>query len=211
MSQQAALPRNVLSLLCLPLVLGCQSTDAIPVSNTVPSSLQVPEDVRRLAVLHGRTRHGDERDAYSRLEGAVFQLKELRPSLRIFDRSHLAAVLREQRFELSGAVSDRTAVRIGRLLGVDSMLIYHIEGPSLRDRMFAEHYDDLPPFLVASKIIRVESGEVVFHNVVTAPIQDPLERRGTHLSSEFSPEPVMRHALERGVAQTVSDLRRAFR
>ncbi len=215
MSHQVALSWNVLHLLFLPLLLSCQTTNELPASssvrNTVPSSLKIPKDVRRVAVLHGSTRHHDEREAYSRLEGAVFQLKELRPTLRIFERSDLAAVLREQRFELSGMVSDKTAVRIGQLLGVDSMLIYQIQGPTLRDRMFAEQYEELPPFFVTSKIIRVESGEVVFHNVVTAPIRESSEAGGMRRRSEFSPGPLMRDALRRGVAQTISDLRRAFR
>ena len=116
----------VLVLLCG--IVGCQSghprvVAAPTLQNTVPASLQVPATVQRLAVLHPKTSSRELRDAYARLEGAAFLLKEQRPSLRIVDRSYLSQILDEQRFQAGGSVSDDTAIRIGRLLGVDSVLL----------------------------------------------------------------------------------------
>ena len=111
---------------------------------------------------------------------------------------------------MSGAVSDETAIRIGRLLGVDSVLIYRIEGPTMRDRLFARYYGDLPPFMVTSKIVRVESAEVVFYNVVTTRMAGPNDGSSMSLT-ESDLQPTIRVALEDGVAQTIADLRNAFR
>ena len=133
-----------------------------------PPVLPIPAGVQRMAVLYPRGGNPEWSSAYSRLEEAAFQLKTLRPNLRIIDRSHTPAIVSEQRFQVGGLVSDESVVRIGQMLGVDSVLIYLIDGPTLRDRFWARQHRDLPPVIVTSKIIQVESGEVAYHNVVTA-------------------------------------------
>ncbi len=198
----------------LPALIGCYlpTPPAAPVSATargLPPLFTVPPDVQRLAVLYPKTSDRELMDAYIRLEGAAFQLKAQRPSLRIIERFHLATVLDEQRFQLGGAVSEESAIRLGRLLGVDSVLIYRIEGPTLRERLWARHHEDLPPYTVTSKIIRVESAEVVFHNVVTARVE---QSDGWSVASADSQDfqRLGRAALERGIAETVANLRLAF-
>jgi hypothetical protein len=43
-------------------------------------------------------------------------------------------------------VSEQTAIRLGRVLGVDSVLLYRIQGATPRDNMLARFYGALPPF-----------------------------------------------------------------
>ena len=126
------------------------------------------------------------------------------------DRSYLSQILDEQRLQAGGSVSDDTAIRIGRLLGVDSVLLYDIEGPTRRDWLFARSHDDVPPYVVTSKVILVESAEVVFHNVVTAPV-DGQDRNTSRNFDSAALSRVSRAILDRGVVQTIEDLRHAFR
>ena len=149
-------------------------------------------------------------DAYARLESAAFQFKEQRPALRIVDRFHLNEILEEQRFQMSGDVSDETAIRLGRLLGVDCVLLYQIDGPSMRDWVLADNHGDLPPFHVKSKIVSVESAEVLFHNAVTAQVDGHDVETPRFYNSE-SMSSLARAALDRGVERTIHDLRHAFR
>jgi len=190
-----------LGLLVAVVLEGCASDQYVAqTSQTISPSVRAPLSIQRMVVLYPTTSQRDLRDAYTRLEAAVFKLKEERPSLRIVDRRYLPAIIREQQFQLGGMVSEDTAVQVGRVLGVDSVLIYHIEGPSLRDVVFARFSGDVPPIVISSKVIIVESAEVVFHNVVTTgvePARDPLH---THV----------RTALERAIARTSADLLRAF-
>lgn len=174
-----------------------------------PQVLPIPADVQQMAVLYPRGGTPDWSNAYGRLEGEAFQLKTFRPNLRIIDRSHMQAIVSEQRFQVGGLVSEDSAVRIGQMLGVDSVLIYRIDGPTLRDRFFARQHRDLPPMTITSKIIRVESGEVVYHNVVTATV-DETEVSGWSLSDNVDYHRWSREALDRGIMQTVYDLHRAF-
>jgi hypothetical protein len=174
-----------------------------------PLVLPIPADVQRVAVLYPREAHPDWSSAYGRLEGAAFQLKTFRPNLRIIDRSHMPAIVSEQRHQVGGLVSEDSAVRIGQMLGVDSVLIYRIEGPTIRDRFFARAHRDLPSVTITSKIIRVESGEVVYHNVVTARA-DEAEGFGWSLSDNIDYHRWSSEALDRGIMQTVYDLHRAF-
>jgi hypothetical protein len=172
-------------------------------------TLPIPADVQRIAVLYPHGGSHEWSSAYSRLEGAAFQLKALRPNLRIIDRSHMLAIVSEQRFQGGGLVSDESAVRIGQMLGVDSVLIYRIDGPTLRDRVWARWHRDLPPVTVTSKILRVESAEVVYHNVVTARA-DEAEGFSWSLPDHLDYQGWSRAAIDRGILQTVFDLRRAF-
>lgn len=207
--------RRVIAAWSIPLLLslaGCYTvpTGPPPVWNTAVASLRIPVDVERLAVLYPRTYNRELLQAYARLAGATFQLKERRPALRIVERFDLPTIRSEQIFQLSGIASDETAVGVGRLLGADSVLLYQIDGPSLRDRLLARLYGNLPPFLVTSKIIRVESAEVVYHNVVTAPIASrhhPLP----FFDGESWKDQTFQTALDRGIAQTIDDLHQAFR
>ena len=176
---------------------------------STPRVLPIPADVQRMAVLYPRGGPPEWSSAYSRLEGAAFQLKTFRPNLRIIDRSHMPTIVSEQRFQVGGLVSEESAVRIGRMLGVDSVLIYRIDGPTLRDRFFARQNRDLLPVTITSKIIRVESGEVVYHNVVTARGDEP-EGSWLSLSDDVDYQRWSREAIDRGIMQTVYDLRRAF-
>jgi len=184
-------------------------TESAVSSRSEPSVLPVPFDVQQMAVLYPRGETPDWSSAYSRLEEAAFQLKTFRPNLRIIDRFHMQTIVSEQRFQVGGLVSEDSAVRIGQTLGVDSVLIYRIDGPTLRDRFFARRHRDLPPMTITSKIIRIESGEVVYHNVVTAHVDD-TEDSGWSLSDNIDYHRWSREALDRGILQTVYDLHRAF-
>lgn len=194
------------------LMASCPSvtTQATPTFSfrSTPQVLPIPPDVQRIAVLCPRGGPPEWSSAYSRLEGATFQLKKFLPNLRIIDRSHMPTIVSEQRFQAGGLVSEESAIHIGRILGVDSVLIYRIEGPSLRDRFFARQNRDLLPVTVTSKIIRVESGEVVYFNVVTARGDEP-EGPCLH-SDDVDYQRWSREAIDRGIMQTVYDLRRAF-
>lgn len=192
---------------------GCSSTPppspAIARVDLSFPALAIPSDVQRMAVLYPRGANSEWSSAYSRLEGAAFQLKAYRPTLRIIDRSNIPTVVTEQRFQTGGLVSDESAVRIGQMLGVDSVLIYRIDGPTLRDRFWARQHQDLPPITVTSKIIRVESAEVVYLNVVTARVDEADGSRWL-LSDNVDYQRWSREALDRGIMQTVVDLQRAF-
>jgi len=208
-----ALPRL---LMMAVLVSSCSapSTQTTPTFGlrTLPPAATIPADVQQLVVLYPRGGTPDWSNAYGRLEGAAFQLKMVRPTLRIIDRSHMQAIVSEQRFQTGGLVSEDSAVRIGHMLGVDSVLIYRIDGPTLRDRFFAREHHDLPPITITSKIIRVESGEVVYHNVVTARVDrvDMVAGFEWSLSENVDYHRWSREALDRGIIQTVDDLHRAF-
>jgi hypothetical protein len=188
------------------LLSGCQSwhAPAAPdVSNTVPESLRAPQIIQRVVVLYPSASNREVRDAYSHLEAEVFRLKDARPSLRVVDRLHLPAILREQEFQLRGVVSDDTAVRVGRVLGVNAVLLYHVEGPTLRDVVLAKFSGDMPPVVITSKVIIVETAEVAFLNVVTSPILPGAE--------SIQSQSQVRAALNRAIARTAEDLRHAFR
>lgn len=202
---------NILTMAVLAASCTSHATQTTPTSSVrlTPQILPIPADVQRVAVLYPRGETPDWASAYGRLEEAAFQLKASRPDLRIIDRFHMRTIASEQRYQASGSVSEESAVRIGQMLGVDSVLIYRIDGPTLRDRFFARQHRDLPSVTITSKIIRVASGEVVYHNVVTARA-DEIEGSGWSLSDNVDYLRWSSEALDRGIRQTVDELHRAF-
>jgi hypothetical protein len=74
-------------------VVGCHSTPSTTMPPVMGTSLTpavlIPNTVRRIAVFYPRSAKPEFIEAYHRLEGATFQLKGKRSTLRIIDRFNL--------------------------------------------------------------------------------------------------------------------------
>lgn len=206
--------RNVrliaIGVLLLPVLFGCQNANRplqdTKISTTVPPGIQIPTSVQRLAILYPKSADHELMSAYIQLEGATFKLKTKRPSLKIVDRSDRDTILNEQVLQSSGAINDATATHVGQILGADSVLLFQINVPNLRGRTMSRMTGELPPVVLSSKIIAVETGEILYHNVVTVPIEK-VDQEATF----FSINPNLQTALTRGEVRTVEDLEEAFR
>lgn len=139
-------------------------------------------------------------------EEATVPLKIHRPPLAGADRGNRPALQAEQRFQLTAPV-ENSAIPIGRLPGANSVLLYQIDGPSFRDRVRARQASDLPPILVSSQLIRVESGKVLYHRVVVGRWTDRRQRTGR---KAWNSHCLSRDTLEWGITQTVAELKCSF-
>jgi hypothetical protein len=188
------------------LLIGCRSHDISWPDQTLASTrAPVPSSVRRLAVILPKTYDRTFVQAYRRLEAGTFQLKTERPFLTILDRSDVSAIYGEQVFQLNGGVEEVSAVHAGKLLGADTVLVFHVDGPLLKDLIVARMHGALPPVLIVSKMIDVESGQVVYFNLVIVEI--PIDPQLTL----FTDRRLIQVALNDGVIQTLTDLHGAFR
>ncbi len=170
----------------------------------------VPQHVRRLAVWYPRTWEQDVSYGYSRLEQAAFQLKRQRSNIKIVERRNLEQLTDEQRLQLSGRVGDDSVVRVGRWLGADSIVLFRIDGPTWRERLLARMHGKMPPFIVSSKIISLESGEVLYHDVVTAaPV--PASGEWSDYDSDHQLRPAMHAALDQALSAAILHLHQSFR
>ena len=193
---------------------ACRPTPPLAVdqtsANLVVIGLPVPEHVRRLAVWYPSTSERDEAYGYSRLEQAAFELKKQRSWIKILDRRNMEPLTDEQRFQLSGRVEDDSAVRIGRWLGADSMVLFRIDVPTWRERLLARFYQKMPPLVISSKIISVESGEVLYHDIVTAmPV--PPSGDWSDYTSDYELQPALRSALDHALSVAIVHLNQSFR
>jgi hypothetical protein len=203
-------------MLCLSLQTGCRPPTPTPVAldpdalEVAGTEVPVPQHIRRLAVWYPRTGEQDVAYAYSRLEEAAFQLKRQRSWIKIVDRRNIEQLTEEQRFQLSGRVADDSVVGVGRWLGADTMVVFRIEGPTWRERLLARMYGKMPPFVVTSKIISLESGEVFYHDVVTATPR-PGSGEWSDYASDQELRPAMHAALEQALSRAIVHLHRSFR
>jgi hypothetical protein len=204
------------AMLSLSLETGCRPPTPTPVAadplplELLTTDMPVPQHVRRLAVWYPRAGEQELAYGYTRLEEATFQLKRQRSWIKIVDRRNVDQVTEEQRFQLSGRVADDSAVRVGKWIGADSMVLFRIEGPTWRERLLARMYGKMPPFVVSSKIISLESGEVLYHDVVTAtPV--PVSGEWSEYGSDYELRPAMHAALDQALAAAILHLHRSFR
>ncbi|HKT35427.1 MAG TPA: hypothetical protein VJR03_11395 [Nitrospira sp.] len=197
-------------------VVSCRPPTPTPIAadqvllDLTASDVAVPQHVRRLAVWYPRAGEQELAYGYTRLEEATFQLKRQRSWIKIVDRRNLEQLTEEQRFQLSGRVADDSAVRIGKWIGADSMVLFRIEGPSWRERLLARMYGRMPPFVVSSKIISLESGEILYHDVVAAtPV--PISGEWSDYASDYELRPAMHAALDQALSTAILHLHRSFR
>jgi hypothetical protein len=170
----------------------------------------VPNDVRRLAVWYPVTSEGYVAYGYSRLEQAVFQLKKQRSWIKVVERRNVDLLTNEQLLQLSGRVADESAMRIGQWLGADSVVLFRIEGPKWRDRLLARFHGTMLPIVVSSKIVSVQSGEVLYHDIVTTmPV--PSAGEWGDYAIDYELQPVLRSAMDHALSIAIAHLDQSFR
>lgn len=104
-------PRAALSLLAPALLGGCLATDAVNRNYDLSK-------VQRIGVAafdYGPHRTFGAED--------IFEKHLLERGYQVIERARLEAVLREQKLSLTGALSPETAKRVGKVLGVDALLL----------------------------------------------------------------------------------------
>ena len=207
--------QRVLSVFLIAIGLLAAACRPVPVADHSPMTMllddvAVPQHVRRLAVWYPRTWEQEVSYGYSRLEQAAFQLKKRRADIKIVERRNLEQLTDEQRLQLSGRVGDDSVVRVGRWLGADGLVLFRIDGPTWRERLLARMHGKMPPFVVSSKIISLESGEVLYHDVVTAvPVPDTGE--WSDYDSDHQLRPAMHAALDQALSTAILHLHQSFR
>ena len=220
MQVRSARPRRTqltflaVSMFSLWMLTACGPTTQVAVDQaqivSTMSSVPVPQHVRRLAVWYPRTWEQEVVYGYSRLEQAAFELKKQRAWIKIVERRNIQLLTDEQRFQVSGHVADDSAMGVGKLLGVDSVLFFRVDMPSWRDRMLARFYGRMPPIVVSSKIISVESGEVLYHDTVIA-MATPLSGEWSDYASDYELQPALRSALDHALSGAIAHLNQSFR
>lgn len=196
----------LLAVICVATMPSCSSTRPRFTIEESISPTQIPVSVVRLAILFPHATDSSIESTYLDLEAYSFSLKALRPELQFVDRTSIQTLRHEQKFQLSGSVSDQTAIRLGRLLGADSILYYLVERPTWLDQMRARFSGQLPPVRVFSKVIRVETGEVLFHHMVL------VQSRALSEDETYSSlAPLVQAAEKKAVGKTLTALQEAFR
>lgn len=196
------------------LLTACRTTPSANVQETsdqlVLELVRVPSYVTRVAVWYPRTVERDVAYGYMKLEQATFQIKQHRPWIRIVDRRNLETMIDEQRLQVSGRVEDDSAISIGKWLGADSLVLFQIQRPTWRDRVWARMDEQMAPVVVTSKIISVETGEVLYHDIVRIL---PVSPRGTwdRYGTDAELQPVLRASLDQAVSVAIAHLTHSFR
>lgn len=181
-----------------------------PSDHLVPDPDRVPSHITRISVWYPSTEDRDAAYGYMKLEQATFHLKKRRSGIRIVERRYLETVRDEQRLQVSGKVADDSAMHIGKWLGADSLVMFQIDQPRWQDRLLARYYERMAPVVVSVKIIAVETGEVLYYDIVRImPVSQAAkwERYG----SDAELQSTVRASLDRAVSIAIAHLDQSFR
>jgi len=153
--------RLILRVLCV-----AAATPWLATSGQSPASQSAAAEPSTVAVMYFNNSAMLHRADYEPLRKGIADvlITELHanPSLRIVERDHLQQLLQEQNLDTTSRVDQETAVRIGKLLGVQHMIMggYQID-PTGNMRLDA-------------RAVNVESSQVVYGETVTGKSEDVL-------------------------------------
>jgi curli biogenesis system outer membrane secretion channel CsgG len=108
-----------------------------------------------------------KRSIYMQVTGSIEQLctdagRDYK-NFKVVDRNYTQALLAEQKFSLSGAVTPETSTQLGKMLGVTHLIIFHfLRNPAERSfsrQGFMDTY--------VSELVDAETGEVLASQTVT--------------------------------------------
>ncbi len=89
------------------------------------------------------------------------------------------------------------------------MVFFRIDAPTWRERLLARFYGKMPPFVVSSKIISLESGEVLYHDIVTAT-PPPATGKWDDYASDYELRPALQSALDQALSTAIAYLHQSF-
>ena len=170
----------------------------------------VPSHITRLAVWYPSTEDRDIAYGYMKLEQATFHLKKRRSGLRIVERRYLETVREEQRLQVSGRVADDSTMHIGKWLGADTLVMFQIDQPRWRDRLLARYSERLAPVMVSIKIIGVETGEVLYFDIVRI-LPVPLRGKWERYGNDTELQSAVHTSLDRAITVAIAHLDQSFR
>ena len=108
--------------------------------------------------------------AYDRLESKTWQIISNQGGVQVLERRNLEVVRKEQHLQRLYAMDEESAVRIGRLVGAQGVLIYRIRLPSWRDRFLVD--EEILPITFGGRLLEVETGTVLWSETVTLTSSD---------------------------------------
>ena len=153
---------------------------------------------RRLAVLPvaGST---DER-VISWLDFALNFLRTRHRELVLVEREDLRTVLQEVGIQYTGRVDEDTTIRVGKLVGADSLLTYRLTISGTGEPMSASF---------EIRLLKVESGTTVFRQIASSTISLYMAEAATGRPYELSPS-ARRLVIEEATAYGLAALTAAF-
>lgn len=147
-----------LYLACLPLLLSLTFTNC----RTMDVAVQYPElgktdlGISKVAVLLFDIEEAKWGDEFT--DAVSLQIAKLLP-VKVIEREQLSKVVNEQSFSKTGIIDTQTAVRLGKVLGVDALVFGR--GSALKK------YDEKGKLIsnlvdtVSLKVVHIESGHVI--------------------------------------------------
>ena len=143
--------------------------------------------------------------AYDRLESKSWRILSKQAGVRVLERRNLEVVRSEQHLQQLYAMDEGSAVRIGRLVGAQGVLLYHIRLPSWRDRILVE--ENSLPITFGGRLLEVETGTVLWSETVTIA---PSHCHSDDCWFGGKPQATLWPTLEQGIDRLVGEFSKAI-
>lgn len=142
--------------------------------------------VHRIAVVPLSAISGNEVPSY--IDFAVNFIRQRQPGLMLVERDAMGKIVEEALIQHSGRIDDETTVRIGKMIGADSLLTYRIEPIDVSALPRIRASGGAVVGSVEIRVIQIEKGLALFRQLSTATTLLPQPGKG----AVWPDEPVYR-------------------
>ena len=163
--------KHVSAVVVLMLILGCRSGEVRKEEARVEINKSRPpkpmEARKRVAVIDfdDKTAYGQGRLGRAAADVLTRFLYDSQ-QFRMVDRQQVARILEEQKFQQSGAVNPETAMKVGKLLGVQLLACGTVSNFGIRtegtEAVLYQQKETVAESQVDVRLIDVETGEILF-------------------------------------------------
>lgn len=162
--------RSAFMMLSAVLVAGCRSGEVAKEAPKVELATYSPKphsERKKVAVIdfEDKTAYGQGRLGRGAADVLTTYLVKCQ-QFRVMERQQIAKVLDEQKFQQSGAVDQATAVKVGKILGVDMLVYGAVTNFGIRteatDVILYQQKEQVAESTVDVRMITVETSEILF-------------------------------------------------
>lgn len=136
-----------------------------PLPSAMPKTIK--NDIRKIAIIPPKVNSDSpsNKEWTSSIEEIFYSLPRLKADLKLLERDKIAKILSELEFQMSGLVADNEAVRVGRMLGADHIVLYEFSTASDNDIRKIQMRGGSFVSIIRIKMINVETSEIVYDHI----------------------------------------------
>ena len=166
---------------CVVALAACSCTSTVTVKYAPRAGTHAGEKRKIAFVMRADAPHKDY--AARKLESYLVDQATKSPGIVVLERRHIDAALNEAAFSLSAVVDESSALRVGKLLAADAIVLVELTSVQVHNRLHELQYYFDGHANASAKAIDVETGQILSAAREAAQVS-VLSRYSTHAEAQ---------------------------